>query len=124
MIEELSNKLHHIALEGLDQSDFDFAKAIGELLKAYKKLKKRQEANYKGYDLSESYLTSCVQPLKETLTLDGIEYHGERDRDIFHVIVMCAMQLGINEGIKIGRSKGRSALAMELINQTKKSKED
>lgn len=113
----LKNKLAQIMLESIsDETTFIFENAVKDLVKAHNKLQRKEEPNYDGYDLTESELTACCFPISENLTLESVEYAKERDRGLLNHIICCAVQIGMNEGLKTGKRKGRGNLAMELLN--------
>lgn len=122
-VNELLYEVSAEFLEGMQQGDdFIFSNAVDELVRCYHKLKKGEEPHYKGHDLTESELTSNCPPLAENLTLESLEYHRERDRGVLKLIIISAMQLGMNQGLKNGKSKGRTLLAAKLVNLINKEK--
>lgn len=116
----LKQKIEELWLESFtkEESDFHFEKAVKGLLKAYKDISENSEVDYqyKGCELDESYLLAAIMPIASQLNKEGLEYNSERDRDLLNVIIMCAIQLGINEGIKVGRLKAEQKILGNLVN--------
>ena len=81
---------------------FRVSEVTTALEKTYKNItKKKPKYDYDGPLLTLSEILSCSPNIDEQLTEEGINYHLEKDRSKLNVVLLCAFQLGIEQGMNI-----------------------
>lgn len=79
---------------------------VEPLREAQQRARKGEPADYQGLGIP-SFLATCTD-IDETLTPDGLEYHEERGRDADTVFLTCAVQLGMEQGIRHHKAEQES----------------
>lgn len=115
---ELKEKLHEYLFEGITSKndEFIFEDAVNEFVRYYNAVSAGKKPEYKGQDLTELELTCCCCPIADNLSEEGLDYGRERDRGVLNLIISSAMQLGMNQGLKMGKQKGKAILSADLLN--------
>lgn len=117
----LENKIMKRFLDSFDkQSDyhFHFEKEVKELMRCRRELVKKREPEYKGVDITETELTASCQKIKDKLTLEELQgYYKNNEIGITELLLICAMQIGINQGLIRGKQKGKQELLAELLSE-------
>jgi hypothetical protein len=100
---------------------FSVREIADELEKAYFHLRQGKEFQYSGYDLTELELTVCVQPVAERLTVEHAQWRKQdQDESYLLQILLCALNLGYNAGLRLGKLDGRQEAYREILEAVKK----
>jgi hypothetical protein len=98
------------------QKGFDVNKISNDLERAYYNLRRGKEFNYTGYDLTELELTVCVPLVKERLTVEHSQWRRQDQAETFlKQILLCALNLGYDAGLKLGKLDGRQKAYTEIL---------
>lgn len=85
----------------------DLVKSVKSCVNFHYKLKRIhtfEPMDYKGYDIGSSIRATSLSP-NESLTLDNLERDREQGRDPMDTIIAIAIQLGIEQGIRVESEK-------------------
>jgi hypothetical protein len=113
-------KLALRAILNRKESEFDMERAVDSLMKAYKNVALGCEANYDGYEIDESDLTVVSKGIEASFEKENLDYEHDRGRTLLHITIACAIRIGMNEGIKIGKGKGMTTLGTAILGLTMK----
>lgn len=83
----------------------NFGKMLDGLFHFYKTTiaaRKNKKWEYKGYDTTSNELLKCSASVREQLSQEDFEFRIQyRDDDPMKILLTCALQLGIQQGINM-----------------------
>jgi len=89
--------------EGPKAAD-DLAEAISEAIQTAIRLGKdidKKGVPWNGPRLVSKLMLATVPQPEDQLSSESLKYHSEKGRNVFDVIAMIAIQLGVEQGLKI-----------------------
>ncbi len=83
----------------------NFGKIIEDLIEYNKntvtKPKNKRKYKYNGYDTTHSSICACSPSVKQWLSKDEYEYQLGKGKKGIEILLTCAVQLGIQQGINM-----------------------
>lgn len=89
----------------------------GPLRKAFEQLytferTDKTSAKWVGPDITLPQILCCAHGIKKALTKEQLEYHEERGRDALEVLLLCALHLGMEQGLRMRAAENKTSLIL------------
>lgn len=87
----------------------DFSKIVSDLLEYHRttisKPKNKRKYEYNGYDTTSSSIRATSPSVKQWFSKEEIEFREENGMKPIEILITCAVQLGIQQGINMCSEK-------------------
>jgi len=72
----------------------------------------KSSTRWTGPDITLPRILCCAHGIKNALTKEQLEYHEERGRDALEVLLLCAIHLGMEQGLRMRAAENKTSLML------------